>query len=144
MVPDSDPVKRPTDTETEGARVKRQVQQHTGEVVNSIPFLNTSTDDTGEVVNSIPFLNTSADVMDARAKAIQENARIAEIPIVETVANTSRDFDGLANALGEAAPQVVAPQEVTPHVVTPQEVAPQEFNIATPREKSRERNPRGR
>ena len=96
--------------------MKRQVQQNTG-----------------EVVNSIPFLNTSADVMDARAKAIQENARIAEIPLVDTVANSSSDFAGLANALGEAAPQEVAPAVS----------APQQYNIATPREKSRERSPIG-
>lgn len=59
--PDPGPLKRLTGEEGEGARVKRQVQRHTG-----------------EVVNSIPFLNTSADVMDARANAMPENARIAE------------------------------------------------------------------
>ncbi len=62
--------------------------------------------------------------MDARAKAMQENARPAEIPIVEAVDNTNSDFVGLANALGEAAPQVVAPQ-----VVAPQVIAPQQFDI---------------
>ena len=86
----------------------------------------------GEVVNNIPFLNTSADVMDARATVMQENARIAERVIVDTVTNNSGDFDGLANALGETAP----------HEVIPVVSAPQQFNIGTPRE--RERSPRGR
>jgi len=108
-------LKRSTGDEGEGARVKRQVQQHTG-----------------EIVNHIAFLNTSADVMDARATAMQENARIAEIAIVDTVTNNSSDFDGLANALGETVPH-----EVIPVVSTPQQ-----FNIGTPRE--RERSPRGR
>ena len=106
-------LKRLTGDEGEGARVKRQVQQHTG-----------------EVVNNIRFLNTSADVMDARATVMQENARIAERVIVDTVTNNSGDFDGLANALGETAP----------HEVIPVVSALQQFNIATPRERS----PRGR
>ena len=105
-------LKRLTGDEGEGARVKRQIQRHTG-----------------EVVNNIPFLNTSADVMDARATVMQENARIAEIAIVDTVTNNSSDFDGLAKALGETAP----------HEVIPVASAPQQFNIATPRERS----PRG-
>ena len=105
-------LKRSTGDEGEGARVKRQVQQHIG-----------------EIVNHIPFLNTSADVMDARATVMQENARIAEIAIVDTVTNNSSDFDGLANALGETVP----------HEVIPVVSAPQQFNIGTPRERS----PRG-
>ena len=60
---------------------------------------------------------------------MQENARIAEIAIVDTVTNNSSDFDGLAKALGETAP----------HEVIPVASAPQQFNIATPRERS----PRG-
>ena len=110
--PDPFAVMRLTGEETEGARVKRQVEQHVG-----------------EVVSNIPFLNTSADVMDARATVMQENARIAEIAIVDTVTNNSSDFDGLAKALGETAP----------HEVIPVASAPQQFNIATPRERS----PRG-
>ena len=39
----TDPMKRGKE-ETEGARVKRQVQQHTGEPANIIPFLQSSTD----------------------------------------------------------------------------------------------------
>ncbi len=54
----------------------------------------------GDEVQRIPFINPSADVMDAKARVIQENARIAEIPLVDAVAGNSGDFEGLANALG--------------------------------------------
>ncbi len=111
MVLDTDPSKRPIQTEIETVRVKRQAQKHTG-----------------EEVHHIPFSNTSADVMDARAKAIQENARIAEITILEAVANASGDLDGLDNALGS---DLTAPE------VAPQEVALLQFDIPTPRPKKK-------
>ncbi len=71
----------------------------------------------GEAVQSIRFL--SADLMDARDKATQENARTAEIPIVDAVAGSSGDFEGLANSWGvedivsEGEGQASATQELS-------------------------------
>ena len=49
--------------------------------------------------------------MDARAWVIQDSATISEIPIVDAVAGSSGDFEGLANALGvEKIVSEVAPQ----------------------------------
>ena len=93
--------------------------------------------------------------MDARARVIQDRASIAEIPIVDAVACSSGDFEGLANALGVES---IEPEGAAQASVT------QEFNIAPPRERSqwrevlegdlerevlegdleRERSPRGR
>ncbi len=98
--------KRKSDTETQGARVKRQAQ------INLV-----------EAVHHIPFLNTAADVVDARAKAIQDTARIAEISVVDGVAGSSGDFDGLANAWGS---NIIAPE------VVQQDSTPQQLNIETP------------
>ena len=56
---------------------------------------------------------------------------------MDTVTNSSGDFDGLANALGETAPHEVIPVVSAPQEVTPVVGAPQQFNIATPRDKSK-------
>ncbi len=78
----------------------------------------------GEEAQHIPFLNTAADVMDAGAKATQDIARIADIPVVDAVAGSSGDFDGLANALGV---------EKFALEVAQQAGVPQQFDIAEPR-----------
>ncbi len=98
--------KRGPDAEPEHERVKRQVENHTKEPVQQIPYLPVS----------------AADVMDARAQAIQNHAKVAEVQA--TVAATgSGDFDRLAEVVGEQAiPEAVAPANTT-----------ETFNIATPR-----------
>ena len=67
--------------------------------------------------------------MDARAQAVQENARIEEMMIV-AAATGRNDFGGLANALGEqTAPEAVAPE-------TDPQTSTQYFHLATPRERT--------
>ena len=98
--------KRGPDAENESERVKRMVQYHTGEAVQQIPYLPTS----------------AIDIMDARAQALQNRAKVAEdqasavaqTPAVSTGAGSS-DFNQLATVIGESVN------------------APIEFNIGTPR-----------
>ncbi len=58
----------------------------------------------------------ASDLMDVRAKAMQEHARITETPMLDAVAGSSGDFGELANALGvetlesEVAAQASVPQ----------------------------------
>jgi hypothetical protein len=98
--------KRSGQTEPENDRVKRQVETHLGEPVNVIPYLPTA----------------AVDVMDARAQAVQDNARIAEVQTT-TFATGSSDFDRLAEVTGERT-------------------GPVEYSIATPRGRTLEREPK--